>query len=41
MMSIPNSIRFVVLIMNHLTMPVTKMSAAKEAEMGHGLWSTK
>ena len=39
--SIPNIIRFAVLIINHLTIPVTRIRAAKEAEIGHGLWSTK
>jgi len=39
--NIPSSIRFVVLIINHFTIPVTMISAAKEAEIGHGLWSTK
>jgi len=41
MISIPNIIRFVVLIINHLVIPVTKINAAKEAEIGQGLWSTK
>jgi len=39
--NIPNNIRFIIVIMNHLTMPVTKINAAKEAAIGHGLWSTK
>jgi len=38
---IPRNIRFVILIINHLTIPVTIINVAKEAEIGHGLWSTK
>jgi len=41
MISIPINIRLVVLIVNHLIIPVTIINAAKEAEIGHGLWSTK
>jgi hypothetical protein len=37
MINIPRNIRLVIVIINHLTMPVTKMNAAREAEIGHGL----